>query len=132
MQILIGVRFVVVPQARTEEPVRGQILVACDEADVCPVDTAVGNRSVCLDKTQAGFVRENDHRSKDTELRISVLSDSVFVAANGLEPVKRHQVAEAAAGQGQRELSVFACKELHQVVDTPSRHATLHRKAFLA
>ena len=34
--------------------------------------------------------------------------------------------------QGQRELSVFPGKDLQQVVDAPSCHATLHDVAFLA
>ena len=36
------------------------------------------------------------------------------------------------AHQGQRELSVFPGKDLHQVVHAPSRHATFHDVAFLA
>ncbi len=34
--------------------------------------------------------------------------------------------------QGQRELSMYPSKDLQQVVDAPSCHATLHDVAFLA
>ena len=37
-----------------------------------------------------------------------------------------------AGGQGQRTLSSFSGKDLHQEVNTPAGHATLHDVAFLA
>ena len=38
----------------------------------------------------------------------------------------------AAMQQGQRTLSAFSCKDLHQVVNAPTGHATLHDIAFFA
>jgi LmbE family N-acetylglucosaminyl deacetylase len=94
----------------------------------------LGGRSWCLGENDGLVVYDQPTLRKAFDLFREVGPSPVFTHApkDSMLDHEMTSLVARAASQGQRTLSPFSGKDLHQEVDTPSCHAAFHNVAFLA